>query len=62
MPATAGRTRSATLPQLPTFDELGVKQLTLTEAIWLLAPAGQMRAHHAQRGAQIRSFGFSAAL
>ena len=102
--ATTGRARSATLPQVPTFEELGMKQLTLTEGTWLLAPArmapelvekfskaalesikskemqvvldgqtveapvgasalaGQMREEYAERGAQIKAFGFSAAL
>ena len=37
--ATTGRARSTTLPQVPTFEELGMKQRTLTEGTWLLAPA-----------------------
>ncbi|MCZ4315761.1 tripartite tricarboxylate transporter substrate-binding protein [Comamonadaceae bacterium G21597-S1] len=102
--ATTGRARSATLPRVPTFGELGMAQLTLTEGTWLLAPAGmapdlvdtfsraalesiksqemqdvldgqtveapvgaralasQMREEYAERGAQIKAFGFSAAL
>jgi tripartite-type tricarboxylate transporter receptor subunit TctC len=38
--ATSGRSRSSTLPQVPTFQEQGVSELTLTEGTWLLAPAG----------------------
>lgn len=37
--ATTGRARSKVLPDIPTFDESGMQQLTLTEGIWLLAPA-----------------------
>ena len=35
--ATTGNNRSA--PTVPTFKELGIPQLTLTEGTWLLAPA-----------------------
>lgn len=37
--ATTGRARSTTLPKVPTFEELGMGQLTLTEGTWLMAPA-----------------------
>lgn len=37
--ATTGRARSTTLPNVPTFEELGMPQLTLTEGTWLMAPA-----------------------
>ncbi len=37
--ATTGRARSSVLPQVPTFQELGMGELTLTEGTWLLAPA-----------------------
>ena len=37
--ATTGRARSSLLPQVPTFQELGMPQLTMVEGTWLLAPA-----------------------
>lgn len=37
--ATTGRSRSSVLPQVPTFQEQGMAELTLTEGTWLLAPA-----------------------
>ena len=37
--ATTGRARSGALPQVPTFQERGMGELTLTEGTWLLAPA-----------------------
>lgn len=37
--ATTSRARSTTLAQVPTFAELGMPQLTLTEGTWLMAPA-----------------------
>ncbi len=37
--ATTGRARSGALPQVPTFQEMGMGELTLTEGTWLLAPA-----------------------
>ena len=37
--ATTGKARSAVLPEVPTFQELGMPQLTLVEGTWLLAPA-----------------------
>lgn len=37
--ATTGAARSSVLPQVPTFQELGMPQLTLVEGTWLLAPA-----------------------
>jgi tripartite-type tricarboxylate transporter receptor subunit TctC len=37
--ATTSRTRSVVLPQVPTFAELGMGELTLTEGTWVLAPA-----------------------
>lgn len=37
--ATTGRARSKVLSEVPTFEESGMKQLTLTEGTWLLAPA-----------------------
>lgn len=37
--ATTGRARSSVLPQVPTFQEQGMGELTLTEGTWLLAPA-----------------------
>jgi tripartite-type tricarboxylate transporter receptor subunit TctC len=38
--ATTSRTRSVVLPQVPTFAELGMGQLTLNEGTWVLARAG----------------------
>ncbi|MFO1192258.1 MAG: tripartite tricarboxylate transporter substrate-binding protein [Rhodoferax sp.] len=37
--ATTGTARSSLLPQVPTFQELGMPQLTMVEGTWLLAPA-----------------------
>lgn len=37
--ATTGKARSTVLPQVPTFLELGMAQLTIVEGTWLLAPA-----------------------
>lgn len=37
--ATTANARTTSLPQVPTFGELGYGQLTLTEGIWLMAPA-----------------------
>ena len=37
--ATTGRARSSVLPQVPTFQQQGMAELTLTEGTWLLAPA-----------------------
>lgn len=37
--ATTGTARSSTLPNVPTFRELGLNQLTLVEGTWVLAPA-----------------------
>jgi tripartite-type tricarboxylate transporter receptor subunit TctC len=37
--ATTGPTRNVALPQVPTFRELGMDQLTITEGSWLFAPA-----------------------
>jgi tripartite-type tricarboxylate transporter receptor subunit TctC len=37
--ATTGRRRNAALPDVPTFAEAGVPALSMTEGIWVLAPA-----------------------
>ena len=37
--ATTGPKRSSVLPNVPTFRESGLDQLTLTEGTWLMAPA-----------------------
>lgn len=37
--AVTGNARSTVLPDVPTFKESGLAQLTLTEGTWLLAPA-----------------------
>jgi len=37
--ATTAHARTTVLPQVPTFGELGFGHLTLTEGIWLVAPA-----------------------
>lgn len=37
--ATTGAKRSAGFPDIPTFAELGMKGLTVSEGTWLLAPA-----------------------
>lgn len=37
--ATTGRARSPALPNVPTFKELGMDDLLITEGTWLMAPA-----------------------
>lgn len=37
--ASTARARSSSLPEVPTFAESGMPRLTLTEGIWLMAPA-----------------------
>lgn len=40
MLATTGAKRLAATPQVPTFAELGIPKLSISEGTWLLAPAG----------------------